>query len=243
MSHNIIGGEGERKALLVISTILIAYIVLAASFFIVLFDHGFYDRSYDKYGTYKELGVEGIRQITDNLINYLISENTEINKIPALITFTADERSHLVDVRNLIRRGKHIALLCLLGLAAIILRLRAKGWLAEDWRKMLRYGGYAVAAMLIALFSMSYLGFDSAFGSFHQAFFPQGNYMFPSDSLIKTMFPDEFFRDFAVRMGFHILVMGLILYFLGSRFALGRTKPEEGKKRKKKKREKIMERR
>ncbi|MBN1792566.1 DUF1461 domain-containing protein [Candidatus Woesearchaeota archaeon] len=224
----------EDFVLKIVSAIVIVFLVFSASFLLVFFDHGFYDKSYSKYGAYENIGVEGIRKTTDYLTSYLISEKGEINSIPGLSVFTQDEKSHLQDVHRLFMIGKRLILAAIIILAIALRRTYVKGGFKRKLLGTLRFSAYVTAGALAILFILSLFGFDWMFLSFHQVFFPQGNYMFAVDSLIKTMYPDSFFRDFTMKIGFHALIMALILYFIGSSSAIAKSRNSRaGKARKK----------
>ena len=209
----------EQKILIILSIILIVFILFSASFFMVLFDRSFYDKAFDKHGVYKELGVQGVRNTVDYLINYLTSENTEINEIKQLTIFAPEEQAHLEDVHNLVSWLKALSIGALVLLICLMIRLSTLKDFKDNLRRILFYGGIVTLAVLAIIFILS-LSFNVFFDSFHRILFPQGNYTFPSSSLLIKMFPQGFFIDYARKMFFHTLILGLILIFLGSSSAL-----------------------
>ncbi|MBW2991108.1 DUF1461 domain-containing protein [Candidatus Woesearchaeota archaeon] len=209
----------EQKTLVILSIILIVFILFSASFFMVLIDRGFYNKAFEKYGVYEELGVLGVRNTFDYLINYLTSENTEINKIKDLSIFLPEERAHLEDVRNIISWIKALGIASLVLLFVFIMRLGTFKDSRQSYKRILVYGGLTTLAFLAIIFVLS-LNFPSFFDVFHKILFPQGNYMFPAHYLLIKLFPQEIFRDFARKMLFHTAILSLILLFLGSSSAL-----------------------
>jgi len=202
----------EQKTLIILSIILIVFILFSASFFLVLIDRSFYDKSFDKYGVYDELGVMGVRSTIDYLINYLTSENTEINEI---IGFMPEEKSHLEDVKNIIQWIKALGIASVVLLFAFIMRLSVLKDFKTNIKRILVYGGITTLAVLVIIFVLS-INFPSFFEVFHKILFPQGNYMFPSHYLLIKLFPQELFKDFARKMFFHTAILSLVLIFLGS---------------------------
>ena len=209
----------EPTVLIVLSVILTVFILFSASFFMVFIDRGSYDKAFDKYGVYNEIGVQGVRNTVDYLINYLTSENTEINKIKELSIFTLEEQSHLEDVRDIIIWVKALSIASLVLVIIFILRLRMLKDFNSNLKRILVYGGIATLAVVGILFLLS-LDFSPFFLEFHKVFFPQGNYMFTSHHLLPNMFPEGFFYDFTKKMFFHIGILSLILIFLGTSSAL-----------------------
>jgi len=214
----------EKKILVIISIALLVFLIFNAAFFMVLFDKSFYDKGFQKYGQYDELGVMGVRRVIDNLINYLTSESSDISKIEAFIGFTPDEKAHLVDVRNLIHQFKVLGIIALVLFLLILIRLNMLRDLKPGARKILIYGTITTLGLLLVIFLLS-LNFPSFFEGFHKALFPQGNYTFPADYLLIKLFPQQFFQDYAKKMFFHTALMSLILLFLGSSSALALNNP------------------
>ena len=217
----------EDTVLIVLSVVLIIFILFSASFFMVLSDRSFYDKSFDKQGTYDELGVQGVRNTVDYLINYLTSGITETNKIDdikELSIFSPEERSHLEDVHTAISWVKAIGVSALVLLIIFILRLSMLKDFNLNLRRVLMYGSIATIAVLAIIFFLS-LNFGVFFEGFHRILFPQGNYTFTAQHLLIKLFPTSFFIDFSRKMFFHTLILSLILLFLGSTSALAIRNP------------------
>ncbi|HHE36404.1 MAG TPA: DUF1461 domain-containing protein [Candidatus Woesearchaeota archaeon] len=213
----------EQKLLISLSIILIVFVLFSASFFMVFFDRGFYDKSFDKYGVYDELGVLGVRNTVDYLINYLTNENTEINEIKQLTIFTEEERAHLEDVKNIINWLKALSIASLVLLFAFIIRLSILEDFNTSIRRIFVYSSITTLIVLAIIFVLS-LNFSAFFEVFHKILFPQGNYAFPAHYLLVKLFPQELFKDFARKMFFHTAILSIILLFLGSSFIIPSNK-------------------
>jgi integral membrane protein (TIGR01906 family) len=209
----------EQRILVIASIILLVLIIFSASFFMTFFNRGFYNKEFKKYGQYDELGTMGVQKTVDYLIKYLTSENSDINQIPELNGFTAEEKSHLEDVRKIINVVKWMGIISLVLLIAALVRLYILKDFNQNLKRIFVYGSIAAFALLVILFVIS-LNFPSFFESFHKLLFPQGNYTFPANYLLIKLFPEGFFMDFAREMFFHTLIMSIIFFFLGSSFAL-----------------------
>jgi integral membrane protein (TIGR01906 family) len=214
----------EQKILVIVSIVLLVFVLFVASFFMVFFDRSFYDKEFKKYGQYDELGIVGVQKTVDYLINYLTSENSEIDKIPELNGFTSEEKAHLIDVRAIINSVKWIGIISFILLIAAIMRLYALKDFRNSIRRILVYSSISALALLIIIFVLS-LNFPSFFEGFHKLLFPQGNYTFPADYLLIKLFPEALFKDYARKMFFHIGILSLILLVLGSSLALAFNNP------------------
>jgi len=211
----------EQKILVILSIILMVFILFSASFFMVFFDRSFYDKSIEKQGVYDELGVLGVRNTIDYLINYLTSENTEINEI---VGFTPEEKAHLADVKKIIIWLKALSISALVLLIILILRLSALKDFKSNLRRISVYGSLITLALVAIIFVLS-LNFPAFFEGFHRLLFPQGNYTFPAHYLLIKLFPQGFFIDYSRKMFFHTIILSLIFLFLGSSSALAVRNP------------------
>jgi integral membrane protein (TIGR01906 family) len=191
------------------------FLIFSASFFLVFFDRSFYNKEFEKYEQYDELGVQGVRNTVDYLIKYLTSENTKIEKAEGLSIFLPEERSHLEDVHRLISLVKFLAIGSVLIVALLIFRLsRLKGF-KDNLRRVLIYSSISSLAIILIFFVLG-LNFPAFFEGFHKLLFPQGNYTFPAHYLLIKLFPEAFFNDYAKKMFFHAIIISLMLLFLGS---------------------------
>jgi integral membrane protein (TIGR01906 family) len=226
----------KEQIITIASIILIIIIVLVLSFFLTFINRKFYDKSFASYGTYVTLGVEGSRLIVDNLINYLTSENTEINEVKQLTLFTPKEQSHLADVQRLVVTLKYVGIAALVLLGIFIFLLMKIKRYEKKLSRILIISGIGVIAIIIILFLLS-SNFPAFFETFHKILFPQGNYTFSGDSLLITLFPQQFFEGFARKMLTEAALIGVMLIVLG--FAIksfvGKKIKKENKTKKTKK--------
>lgn len=126
------------------------------------------------------------------------------------LNYTAGEMFHLNDVKKVMELTDYLFYSSLLICTGIIAwHRRNKDFL----RKSFLYGGIFAVMVLGLLAVYTIFSFDSAFNIFHRIFFPQGNWLFPADSLLIQTFPADFF----VKMCWKIFGTAL---FLGSLFIL-----------------------
>jgi integral membrane protein (TIGR01906 family) len=107
----------------------------------------------------------------------------------------AAERSHMVDVRNVL-----LPFAAVLGLAAIYLAASvATNWRsASVWRAIARGSRLLVVAGVVVGVALIFF-FDAAFLVFHLVFFPQGNFSFdPRTQRLTQLFPDQFWTETSI---------------------------------------------
>lgn len=162
-----------------IGTILFPLFCLLLSFFILLSDSHF---------TYSLLEKNESVQPTKELMNYFIGKG----EVPEV--FNTEEKSHLQDVKQLIRFG-------LIALLMTILLMLYSGYNAKQ-------GTIILTAILAAGLIIP---FDALFTKFHQIFFPQGNWIFPPESTLITFYPQNFFSTYALSVIIFAVFIALIL--------------------------------
>jgi hypothetical protein len=96
--------------------------------------------------------------------------------------YTADEISHMTDVRRLFDGAK---ILIPAGFFVMAIRLqRARAQSAEAMLRLARDGAIAAGVAVAALGLIAAIAFEQAFLFFHEVFFPQGNFLFdPTTSI------------------------------------------------------------
>jgi|WetSurMetagenome_2_1015567.scaffolds.fasta_scaffold540958_2 integral membrane protein (TIGR01906 family) len=206
----------EEKILPAASAILAVYLVFSLSFFLVFINKGFYDKSFSKNGAYQSLGVDGVRSIVDSLIKYLISDKANIHTSSGLSVFTPNELSHLSDVHNIFIWAKYLSIGSAIAFIFILFRFMAQGNLKKKLENTALYGAIGATIALAIIFLLS-LNFEWMFNGFHHIFFPNGNFEFPADSLLITLFPPRFFVSFFRKVLLNVLIITIILYFPGTK--------------------------
>ena len=146
-----------------------------------------------------------VRAATDSILADLLfgppSFSVAVSGQPVL---DAAERSHMVDVRNVVFPAMIELGLAVASLATLFALSRRRAWF---WRAIAIGSGVlmlvgAVVAIAVLLF------FDTAFLLFHLVFFPQGNFSFdPQTERLTQLFPDQFWTETALA----ITVLGLLI--------------------------------
>ena len=202
------------KSIIILLSLALFIILIFGSLNFMIFNKDFYYREYTKNNVYSSLPADvDAKNVTDNIMKYF--RNTEDLKY-----FTADETSHMQDVKNLIRLMQFIYYGA--SAASIILFIYCYRRFKEDkfefikvLAKSLLYSSIAAIAVLLVVFLMSVFSFDFLFIGFHHIFFPQGNWMFNPDSLLITLFPQQFFFDIALRIFIYAMFQAIIFFGIG----------------------------
>ncbi|HLD73072.1 MAG TPA: DUF1461 domain-containing protein [Candidatus Nanoarchaeia archaeon] len=139
-------------------------------------------------------------------INY-VSNRGELN-----LNYTALEISHLDDVKKVIQEADYLFYLSLVIVAGMILY-----YLKDRFKlkKLLLWGGITTTAVMGIILLWGIISFNSSFTIFHQIFFPQGNWQFPTDSLLIQTFPLEFFIEISLFIFILTLIEGIVFILLG----------------------------
>ena len=114
------------------------------------------------------------------------------------------ERSHMVDVRNVLVPVTILFGIALAVLVALVARNRRSAWV---WRAVARASS-VLALVGIAVGVAVLFFFDAAFLLFHRVFFPQGNFSFdPRTQRLTQLFPDQFWTETSMA----IAIVGLAI--------------------------------
>jgi integral membrane protein (TIGR01906 family) len=129
--------------------------------------------------------------------------------------FAADEAAHMRDVR-VVFYG--FLLLAIASVFLIAWQLTRHGRDVAVWRSISRGGLWLVIA-LIVLGLFAAFAFDTAFELFHRIFFPGGNWAFPADSLLITLYPYAFWELSAAAIGVLGIGAGFVVWWVARRWA------------------------
>ncbi|MBI2669324.1 DUF1461 domain-containing protein [Candidatus Woesearchaeota archaeon] len=124
------------------------------------------------------------------------------------INYTVSEVSHLEDVARVMNIVDVVFVLLFIGLMGILY------WKKRELPDLLFYGGISTAIITLFILLMAIFGFDALFTAFHTLFFPQGNWIFPADSLLIQTFPSIFFIKISIIIFLVTLFEGSLFIFL-----------------------------
>lgn len=127
--------------------------------------------------------------------------------------YNVRELKHMQDVKKVVQ----VALrLWHIGLGALLL-LNIWAWRGgwwDDFRRGLQRGGWLTLALLGTILLLVLLAFGVIFVAFHNVFFEAGTWMFlTSDTLIR-LFPERFWRDAFLAVGFLAGGGGLLVGYI-----------------------------
>lgn len=129
---------------------------------------------------------------------------TSVEPIIQCPYFTTDEKSHLYDVKKL----STLALISW-GLLSILLL-----GLFKFYGTQVRFIFYSSIKILVFIFITggitALFWWESLFVLFHQVFFPQGNWSFPENSMLITLYPKQFWQIAAMMIGILSIVLALL---------------------------------
>ncbi len=108
--------------------------------------------------------------------------------------FSINESKHMQDVKNLFILGKWILIIASIILFLIFLFLKYLGD-TTIYFQVIKYGAFFSIFLLFGLGVLTLMDFAGSFLYFHHIFFPQGNFLFPFDSLLINIFTERFFKD------------------------------------------------
>ena len=124
--------------------------------------------------------------------------------------YTADEISHMTDVRRLFDGAK---ILIPAGFFVMAIRLqRARAQSAEAMLRLARDGAIAAGVAVAALGLIAAIAFEQAFLFFHEVFFPQGNFLFdPATSNLVRLYPDWYWQGITFRIGLSFIAVAAVV--------------------------------
>jgi len=160
------------------------------------------------------LGVEPrvAEALSDALVGDLLTDGAFDAPLGDAPLLSASERSHLVDVGNLLRAVLVAGLGGLITLAAA--RTRRRAWLRVAIRDgaALIVGGALVAAAAFTL------AFDATFSFFHRLFFAAGTWTFnPATDRLVQLYPQEFWTLAALLFCLALALLSFAAYRMTAR--------------------------
>jgi integral membrane protein (TIGR01906 family) len=154
------------------------------------FDMDFYKAEFRKY----DPDVENRINITENLLFYLKEPKADRDYIEP---FTRSEEGHLFEVKILLHnffRLFYVSVVLLLASFFIILVLDQKNILKKTGLSLVS-GGLLTALFSYIFYKIIMLDFNLSFTKFHHIFFRLGNWQFPPEYILVTLFPGQFWID------------------------------------------------
>jgi Protein of unknown function (DUF1461) len=113
--------------------------------------------------------------------------------------FTPDEYAHMADVRQVFIAFRIAGAAAAIVAFGLVLRVSRRDRIAA--LALIRDSALAAAAGVAAIAGGAVVAFDPLFLLFHEVFFPQGNFLFPADSNLIALYPDEYWYGVTLRVG------------------------------------------
>lgn len=127
--------------------------------------------------------------------------------------FTESEVSHMADVRTVFIGAQALMYAsAVVGVALIALALRGG---RRSAGLLLRNAAVAIGVVVLVVGIVAAVAFEPAFLAFHYLFFPQGNFLFPPESNLIRLYPEQYWYAVTLRVGGAFVVMTIVIAVIG----------------------------
>jgi uncharacterized membrane protein len=148
------------------------------------------------------LHEQEIKMYNQLIISFFKGDVKELNFL------TQDEMLHMQDVKILLVKSNMTFWF------SLILFLMTSLSLGKNVRNIARKTSVAILSFLILIIILNIIDFNWIFLKFHEIFFT-GNYAFPANSMLKTLYPDSFFRNVFI-LYFLLSILGCLAVMAAS---------------------------
>lgn len=126
------------------------------------------------------------------------------------LQYEADELRHMRDVKNLTQIAFGFAFFAgLIGIADVVFLFRRA---RENLRRGLFYGALLTLAIVAAIIVVAVTDWDGFFVGFHELFFQNGTWYFPTSDTLIRLFPEQFWFDAALTIGGITVITSLVVF-------------------------------
>ena len=212
--------NNKKLFILIISILIIItipFIIYSFNFNSVAFNKDLYKKEFSKYNVYTNLKDYDVESINNNVLNYLVNGK---NNLIENNFFNEREKTHLLDVKNLIQTIFNIyyfsiILIILLIIILIILLNFNFRLITKRFLIILIIGSLLILLDAAAFFVLSNFNFNFVFDIFHKTFFSAGTFTFnPTFENIVVLYPENLFFDFLVKIISDTILSSMILFFV-----------------------------
>jgi hypothetical protein len=176
-----------------IAILLIPLVIVLLSASVLVFNLDFYAFVFEKSFVNKDAGVA----LTENFFLFVFDD------VP-LDVLTVEEQAHMRDVKNVLFAFRVFTVISLFLLVLLL-------YFLEDAYVLVSGGVLTVGLIVLSILAP----FDKLFVWFHQLFFPQGNWVFPSHYTLVSIYTIDFFNIFFVAIGLISVVLAFVCILLG----------------------------
>ncbi|MEM4259780.1 MAG: DUF1461 domain-containing protein [Candidatus Woesearchaeota archaeon] len=206
----------------------------------IVFNKSYYYNHYEQNRVYDVLGRNNTQALTFSLLTFFRCDEKAMNQLQkkqknetcevflkgnythnsTIFYFTKEEIAHLHDVKHLVRLSIgaiYIALLVfLLAVVFMYISIKRKKEKIKNFfnlfTKIVFQGSiFLLLIYIIVVIFVFLINFSSFFNLFHSFFFPKGNYSFPNNSLLITLFPESFFYNAAKKIWLSGVITSIIV--------------------------------
>ena len=191
----------------IILILFIPYLINIGNFRLLLYDPSFYHDEFQKVLSYER--QPDAEKLLGNLLQFIKGREALSSD------FNEREVSHMHDVRAVIR-GFLYVMYAMLILYIILLWIMIKRFKVSIEKIMyLNAGGGVLTILLLLFLYIATLNFSIVFDRFHTVFFNAESWVFPAQSLLIQLFPQQFFLDFTYTIVIRSMVSALFLMIVG----------------------------
>ena len=147
-----------------------------------------------------------LREVHRAWVTYVIGVS-DVAIGPGCSLFTSDEYAHMADVRAVFRGAEYAAALALFVAVYRVTRARRRG----DALRLVRAGAVTAAGIVTVIGVAAAVAFDPLFLLLHEAFFPQGNFLFdPATSNLIRLYPEWYWQGITAAVGLSFIAVALL---------------------------------
>lgn len=199
----------------ILMILIVPIIIYGFNFNSVAFDENFYKKEFSKHNVYNNLKDYDIEKINNDVLAYLKFEKN--NKLIEDNFFNKREKTHLLDVKNLIQTLFNIYyfsiffIILLIIILIILLNFNFKK-IIKMFLIILSIGSLLTLLYAVLFFLLSNFNFNFVFDLFHKTFFSAGTYIFnPEFENIVVLYPENLFFDFLVKINSNTILSSIII--------------------------------
>lgn len=168
-----------ERALSITAASMVAIVVILGPAHLIAFNTSYHNKLFGNFEGAEQL--KGAKELNKQIIGFLNYKN----ELPSELS--ENEKLHMIDVRNVILGFRILWILSLAAVLYFVLTMREK---AVSYLN----SGAKYSLICLILLAVLSIPFSSFFTWFHLVFFPQGNWQFPSNSILIMLYPQEFFQ-------------------------------------------------
>ncbi len=163
---------------------------------------GTYNLNADDRLTYGSYGTDFLTNLADSRYLGDLAPSGEA-------LFTAEEVSHMVDVKFVLFWVMIIGLALLV--ITLILAMLLRAWRPGGVARGLFAGAWVTLGIIIAVAVLAIIDWQFFFAEFHRIFFADGTWTFPAESTLIQLYPEQFWIDAGVAVVALAVLFSLIL--------------------------------